>query len=316
MLPGIRRSPAAPAFTLIELLVVVAIIGVLIGILLPALSSAKRQARAVVCGTHLRQIGVGWTVYADQNQGSIVPGRPGRFADNALNSYWVGNGYQWRPRWYVMMGALCGFYAFESPSTDAAQDNTKLIDGNGVFHCPQVAERVNNRNPPYGYNFQFLGNTRFRGGQESRGFINFPVKAERIRGAETVLAADALGTAAGKPAAQRTPYRVDGASALAAVGNHAWSLDPPRLTATGDFCDDGNRAPEHRSAPEKRHGGRFNVLWCDGHVSLSDYAALDYVENPDGRIAGIAPPGGNAGRIQTNRFFSGAGRDEDPPRID
>ncbi len=59
------------SFTLIELLVVIAIIGVLIAILLPALNSARELARRAVCATHLRQIGIGFSIYADENNGLI-----------------------------------------------------------------------------------------------------------------------------------------------------------------------------------------------------------------------------------------------------
>ncbi len=297
------------AFTLIELLVVVAIIGLLISILLPTLSAARRSTRTTVCASNLKQLGIGWTMYADQNGGSIVPGRPGRYADASRNVYFVGNGYQYRPRWFVTMGAETGFYAYEKPSPDPADDNRKVIDGSRVFIDPEVPERINNRNFTYGYNFQFLGNTRFKGGQESRGFINFPVKLDQINAAMTVMAADTLGTAAGKPTNQRTDYRVDGSGDVFAIGNHGWSLDPPRLTAEGDFCDDNNRAAEHRSAPEMRHNGQANVLWCDSRVSLADYRSLDYVESPDGSIAAMHEQA-------TNRFFSGSGRDDDPPPID
>lgn len=53
------------AFTLIELLVVIAIIGVLIGVLLPALGAARLNARIAVCGSNLRQLGVGVLSYLD-----------------------------------------------------------------------------------------------------------------------------------------------------------------------------------------------------------------------------------------------------------
>ena len=65
------------AFTLVELLVVIAIIAVLIAMLLPVLSKARENARAVVCQSNQRQLAQAFLLFAHDNKGQF----PGNWFD-------------------------------------------------------------------------------------------------------------------------------------------------------------------------------------------------------------------------------------------
>ncbi len=307
--PRLPQWKTGRGFTLIEVLVVVGVIAVLVAILTPSLATARQQGRAIVCANNIRQIGMGWHMYAQQWQDAAVAGRFPKIS-GSTNLYWVGNGWKYRARWYAMLGAQVRLYAFSAPSPDPALDNTQTVDGE-VFLDPEAREYNNSRNYPYGYNFQFLGNSRKRLSGGATDWINWPVRVGRIKSpARTVMAADSLGTAASTPASQRLPYDPTGATATtdpARVLNHGWSLDPPRLTATGDFCDDSLRG-KARSSVDERHRGKANVIFCDSHVERLRATQLGYVVHADGTV-----PLTGAGN---NSLFSGTGADLDPPPIE
>jgi prepilin-type processing-associated H-X9-DG protein/prepilin-type N-terminal cleavage/methylation domain-containing protein len=120
---------ARPAVTLVELLVVLAIIGVLIGLLLPAVQKVREAAARMSCANNLKQLGLALHLYHLDN-GSFPPGM---YMTGELQDAWA-TGYTYLLP-YVEQGNLQRLYHFDSPwyatvNWAAVETEVKL------FYCP------------------------------------------------------------------------------------------------------------------------------------------------------------------------------------
>ncbi|MEE8169848.1 MAG: type II secretion system protein [Phycisphaerae bacterium] len=238
-----RRRFGRLAFTLVELLVVIAVIAMLLGVMLPALSGAKREGQDVACLSRLREIGRGFAMYANDYDDRCMPLAYTSFEIIGTGPavYWWGTnetdgvdhrrGFLWR----YLASELGGQTVFECPRQPW-----------GSYRPQGAATRPTST---YGYNGYYLSPRHTPGWSFSIGHRPWQ-SVGRVRDAARVFAfADTLIALGGS------------------LPKNNALLDPPRLYSNGSWSL--NRSP----TTAFRHDDKTQIVHVDGHADA--YPAVE-----------------------------------------
>jgi prepilin-type N-terminal cleavage/methylation domain-containing protein/prepilin-type processing-associated H-X9-DG protein len=261
-------KPEAPvAFTLIELLVVVAVIAILAALLLPALERAKERGRTAACQGNLRQLGIALRMYVDDFGAYPLYGVPVPLG----NTNYLNDPDNHPLNWYQMMYPYTKdrWERFDWTYRDGGDHEDY---GKGIWSCPSlmhVESAWPNRIASLVYNRSGLGlgldNRRVGlGGDLILDHPTWTTTIHPVREREVSVPANmiAIGDADARVLLDGWPPPVvTGKYELTVHSVEAW-VD---LGIIPDITT--NRILRiWQSAVRTRHGGRWNMLHCDGHV--------------------------------------------------
>lgn len=141
------RWPRRSAFTLVELLVVIGIIGVLAAMLLPVLERARREAGRTTCLANLKNLGLGFTFYANDWDG-FYPAAEDPVSVDPYYWLWMGRG--WRGLVMPYLSASTGVLFCPSDPTEPQKwESTSYGYSMALYHSPEQINAMTHMSKTY-----------------------------------------------------------------------------------------------------------------------------------------------------------------------